>query len=264
MNMYWVYRLPNWFFGLLTVSVFVGFSLAGIFLSRRWMRRIHAQRSHNDIVGFYLAGITVLYGVSLGLLAIGAWTTYTDTQAKVTQEAAALSSLYRSVGSLPEPARSSLQNDLRRYTRQIIDVSWPEQQRGIVPTVNRATLDKMQQEFESFEPTTEAQKILVANISREFEALEASRSLRMDSVSTELPPQLWALILLGAAICITVTWFFHVESQTMHISMNVLIACLLGLMVFMVASLDNPYRGKISVSSAPFERVYSLMGEPSK
>lgn len=262
--MYWVYRLPNWFFELLTVSIFVGFSLGGIFPTRRWMRRIHAERSHNDIVGFYLAGVTVLYGVSLGLLAIGAWTTYTDTQAKVTQEAAALSSFYRSVGSLPQPARSSLQNDLRRYTRQIIDVSWPQQQRGIVPIENIATLDKIQQDFESFEPTSEAQKVLVANIAREFEGLEASRSLRMDSVSTELPPPLWALILFGAAICIIVTWFFDLESQTMHISMNVLIACLLGLMVFMVASLDNPYRGKISVSSAPFERVYGQMSNPNK
>jgi len=120
--MYWVYSLPNWLFGLLTVGLFVAFSLAGLFPSRAWIRGMHVQRPHNDIVGFYLAGITVLYGVSLGLLAIGAWTTYTDTEAKVSQEAAALSTLYRSVSGLPEPPRSLLQNDLRLYTREVIDV----------------------------------------------------------------------------------------------------------------------------------------------
>ena len=262
--MYWVYSLPNWLFGLLTVGLFVAFGLAGVFPTRAWIRGMHAQCSHNDIVGFYLAGITVLYGVSLGLLAIGAWTTYTDTEAKVAQEAAALSTLYRSVGGLPEPPRSLLQNDLRLYTREVIDVGWPEQRRGLLPTENRAPLDKFQRNFETFEPVTEEQKILMADISREFDALEESRSIRLDSVNEELPPPLWALILLGALICIVATWFFHTESLKMHIWMTGLIAALLGLMVFMVAALDNPYRGEVSVSPAPFERVYNQMSKSAK
>src|ERR1017187_8079170 len=136
--MYWVYNLPNWLFAVLTVGVFVAFSLAGIFCTRAWIRRLHRQLSHNDIVGFYLAGITVLYGVSLGLLAIGAWSIYTETENKVAQEAADLSGLYRSVSGLPEPSRSLLQNDLCYYTRQVIDVSWLEQRRGILPTEDSA------------------------------------------------------------------------------------------------------------------------------
>jgi hypothetical protein len=262
--MYWVYNLPNWLFGMLTVGVFVGFSLAGIFCTRSWIRRMHIQLSHNDIVGFYLAGLTVLYGVSLGLLAVGAWTIYTETEAKVAQEAAALSGLYGSVSGLPEPTRSVLQNDLREYTRKVIDVGWPAQRRGEIATENSATLDKFQRDFETFEPVTEEQKILMADISREFDALEESRSIRLDSVNEELPPPLWALILLGALICIVATWFFHTESLKMHIWMTGLIAALLGLMVFMVATLDNPYRGEVSVSPAPFERVYQQMARPGK
>jgi hypothetical protein len=262
--MYWVYNLPNWLFELLAIGLFVAFGLAGIFPTRAWIRRMHVQRSHNDIVGFYLAGITVLYGVSLGLLAIGAWTIYTETEAKVAQEAAALSGLYGSVSSLPEPTRSLLQNDLREYTRKVIDVGWPAQRRGEIATENSATLDKFQRDFETFEPVTEEQKILMADISREFDALEESRSIRLDSVTAELPTPLWALILLGAVICIVVTWFFYMESLKMHIWMTGLIAALLGLMVFMVAALDNPYRGEVSVSPAPFERVYQQMAEPGK
>ena len=60
-------------------------------------------------------------------------------------------------------------------------------------------------------------------------------------------------------ICIVVTWFFHMESLKVHIWMTVFIASLLGLVVFMVVSVDNPYRGKISVSPAPFERVHGQM-----
>jgi hypothetical protein len=262
MKMYWVYDLPNWLFELLTISLFVGFSVGGLLASRRMIRRVHLQRSYNDIVGFYLAGITVLYGVTLGLLAIGAWTTYTDTDAKVAREAASLASLYRTVGSLEEPLRSVLQQDLREYTRSVIEVGWPEQRQGIVPIENRDSLDKFRRDFRKFEPTTETEYVLEQDISVEFDALEMSRSIRLDSVTDELPSPLWSLILFGAAISIVSTWFFHMESMKMHIWMTVLFSGLIGLMVFMVAALDNPYRGKISVSPEPLVRVYDQMLNP--
>jgi hypothetical protein len=50
--MYWVYNLPNWLFQLLTIGLFVSFSLAGLLSSRKWMRRVHVVHSYNDIVGF--------------------------------------------------------------------------------------------------------------------------------------------------------------------------------------------------------------------
>ena len=257
--MYWVYDLPNWLFELLAVLLFVAFGVAGLLLSRRWMRGVHFQRSYNDIVGFYLAGITVLYGVTLGLFAIGVWTTFTETQLKVAREAAALSSLYRSLGSLQEPTRSLLQEDLRSYTHRVIYVGWPEQQRGVLPVEDRVALDTLQKDFQSFEPTTEAQRVLESDISREFDTLEESRSIRLDSVTDKLPTPLWALILVGALICIVLTWFFHMESLRIHIWMTVLLCGLLGLMIFIVAALDNPYRGEISVSPEPLVRVYGQM-----
>jgi hypothetical protein len=262
--MYWVYNLPNWLFELLTIIFFIGFSLVGLFATRKPIRRIHTVRSYNDIVGFYLAAITVFYGVTLGLLAIGAWTTYTETEAKVSREAAALSSLYRSVGSIQEPGRSLLQNDLRDYARRVIEIGWPEQRRGIPPVENRVALDKFQRDFHSVDFVTGTQIALEQDISRDFDTLEQARSIRLDSVSDELPTPLWTLILVGAFLCIVVTWFFQMESMKMHIWMTVLFAGLIGLMVFMTAALDNPYRGKISVSPEPLQRVYIQMLKPGK
>ena len=260
--MYWVYDLPNWLFELITIVLFVAFGVAGLLASRRMIRRVHLQHSYNDIVGFYLAGTTVLYGVTLGLLAIGAWTTYTETEAKVAREAAAVASLYRTVGSMKEPMRSALQQDIRDYTNSVIQVGWPQQERGIVPIENRLSLDKFRQDFRKWEPKTEAEAILEQDVSREFDALETSRSIRLDSVTEELPSPLWALIIVGAVICIISTWFFHMQSLEMHLWMTVFFSALIGLMVFMVAALDNPYRGNIRVSPEPLERVYRQMVNP--
>jgi hypothetical protein len=95
-DLHWLYDLPNWLFGALIVAVFTAFGLAGLFLTRRWVRLLHrTDHSHNDIVGFYLAAITVFYGITLGLVAVGTWETYSDVQNKVDHEAVALGALYR-------------------------------------------------------------------------------------------------------------------------------------------------------------------------
>ena len=120
MKIYWLYNLPTCLSGTLTVIAFVAFGLAGLYLFRRWVQRLDSREHHayNHIVGFYLAGVTVLYAVCAGLLAIGAWATFSEVQGKIDHEATALGALYRDIGAYPEPARTILQNDQRRYARQ--------------------------------------------------------------------------------------------------------------------------------------------------
>lgn len=255
--MYWFYDLPSWLSGILIIVAFVALGLTGMFATRSWVRSLHGvDHSHNDIVGFYLAAVTVFYGITLGLLAVGTWTTYSDVETKVDQEAIALGSWYRSVRSYPEPIRSGLQQDLREYVREVVDVGWPQQRQGIVPTGGSTRLAKFQNRFLQFEPKAETQKIVHAEAYAQFNALVERRRSRLDSVTAGLPGPLWAMVLIGALISIAITWFFDTASRGMHAWMTLLLSALLGLMIFLVAILDNPYRGSVSVSPEALERVY--------
>jgi len=257
MTMYWVYDLPTWVFGTLTVIVFVAFGLAGLFLFRRWVQRIdNGHHIYNHVVGFFLGGVTVLYAVAAGLLAVGAWATFDQVQGKVDHEASALGGLYRDTSAYPEPLRAAMQEDLRRYARQVIDLGWPLQRRGIVPNNASPILTDFQEHFMTFEPQNERQEILAGETYRAFNELTESRRGRLNSIDAEMPGPLWTLVIAGAGICIAVTWFLHTESFIMHVWMTVLFSSLLALLIFLIAVLDNPYRGKISVSAEPIERVY--------
>jgi hypothetical protein len=67
-RMYWFYDLPVWLSGILVMVVFAAAGTLGLFPTRKRVRALHrVDHSHNDIVGFYLAAITVLYGVTVGL-----------------------------------------------------------------------------------------------------------------------------------------------------------------------------------------------------
>lgn len=263
--MYWIYNLPNWLLGALSVSVFCVFGITGLAVTRKWAPSLHhATLSHNDIVGYYFGAITVLYGITLGLLMVDAWSTFTETEGKVDREAGALAALYLDISHYPDPSRHLLQDDLRDYARQVIDTSWPQQRRGIIPEGNFVTLAVVAYDLAAFEPVSNEQKDLHEESYRQFNELVQCRRSRLLSVTAGLSGALWGLVLLGAGINIAVTWCFHLHNQRMHFWLTVLISSLLGLMIFLLAAMDHPYLGKISVSSEPFQLVYEEVMDPRK
>jgi Protein of unknown function (DUF4239) len=261
--MLWVYDLPNWMFGVLTIALFVAFGLTGLAATRAWVPSLHHEsHSHNDVVGAYLGAITVFYGITLGLLMVGVWGTYSDAEVKVDSEAATMAALYRDVTHYPEPVRGRLQEEMRTITRQVIDLSWPQQRAGIMPKASLAEFTRFEQDLLTFEPVTEGQKILHAQAIHQFNQLVERRRSRVLSVKAGLSGSLWALVLIGAAINIALTWLFHVQKARMHFCLTVLTSSLLGLMIFLLAAMDHPYRGKLSVGPEAFEMVYERTMKP--
>jgi hypothetical protein len=257
MSLYWLYDLSSTALCLLIVSCFVAPCLIGLFLSRGLVKRLHkVDYSHNDIVGFYLAAITVFDAVTLGLVAVGTWQTYSDAQLRVDHEAAALGALYRDAGAFPEPLRTELQSDMKAYYHELVDVGWPQEQHGIVPNEDSVPLDRFQSHLMDFEPATEREKILTAEAFRTFNDLVQDRRVRINSVTAELPSPIWVMVVMGAVLSIVATWFFHTASFTMHFWLSVVYSSLIGLMIYLIVALDNPYRGRISVGPDALVRVY--------
>jgi len=258
MNFYWVYDLPNWLLGILTVGVTIAVALGGLYATRTWVRRVHGDRhSHNEVVGYYLGAVCVFYGITLGLVVVATWQNYSDVDSRVGQEAAAVGALYRGVSSFPDPNRAELQADLRQYVLEVINLAWPEQRRGIVPEQEGVTLSKFQTHLAQFEPATDSQKAIYAETYRGFNMVAELRGRRLQGVRAGLPGPMWIVVLVGALLTTALTWFFDLRSQSMHFWMTVMLSVLLGLLIYLLAALDNPFRGGISVGPQPFQLMYA-------
>jgi hypothetical protein len=71
---------------------------------------------------------------------------------------------------------------------------------------------------------------------------------------------MWYVVVFGAALTIALVWLFDMELVT-HLFLGGLLATFLGTLVFLLAALDNPFRGEVSISPEPFEHVYKTMQE---
>ena len=256
MTMYWIYDLPNWTLFLLILAIFLAVSLAGLFATRPLVRRLLGPTSNcNDVVSYFFAGIGVFYGLALGLIAVATWENYTDIDAVVGTEAAAVASFYRDLDGYPQPLRGRLETMMRDYTKLVIDKEWPAHKKGIALEDGDVLLDDLEDEVMSFEPTKEREKVLQAEVLHSLDTVQEQRRLRLQAVPTGLPAALWSVVLIGALLNIGLTYLFWVENLRVHAILVGTMAIFIGLLVFLTAAMDNPFRGEFSVSSEAFKTV---------
>jgi len=254
----WIYDISTWSLCLLIVGTFTIISLAGLFLTRKWILQLSgAMQGHNEGVDIFVGTVGLFYGLIAGLMAVAVWGTYSEMQTRMSAEAGALASLYRDVDSYPEPYRSKLTGYIRDYTRYTIDVAWPEQQKGLVPTDKYVGL--IESTLYSYEPKTESQKIIDASAIAGIGNYIQLRDFRLDNIAAGLPSSLWLVIIFGAIATVFLTYFLALERFEIHVIMTIFTAIMVSLLIFMIAVVDHPFRGTVSVHPDSFELIYNQL-----
>src|SRR5678815_3629561 len=127
----WAYGLSPIVLAIVMIGTIELLAIAGLVITR-WLivPRLHFHDGVNDAISGTVQAIGVFYGITVGLIAVGVWTTYSNAGDLVSKEASSVGALYRDFGGYPAPVREELRGKLREYTVFIIDQSWPAQKEG--------------------------------------------------------------------------------------------------------------------------------------
>ena len=250
-----IHDLPTWLMALIIAGAFVGTTVAAVSLiNRLWP--IHARHEHNDIAGFLIAVVGVLYAVLLASIAILALETLNHAERAVQQEAGLLGDLYRGAAFLPADSRS-LRTDLRDYADAVIGEEWPQMRRGIRPDTAWPILERMQAKLLALVPQSRLQEIAAERYLANLDQLYDARRDRLFVAFRGVVPAVWASVLSGAAATLAFSLFFGVANVRAHMAMVGLLAFSLSLVIVLIVAVDQPLRGDGQVSSEPFEYVRS-------
>jgi hypothetical protein len=260
MNLYWVYDIPGWLFAVLVVSTCISIGLVGQRLTDRWVRRIAGNSGeYNDLVYTALATVGVFFGITLGLISVGTWQNFADMNTNVNQESAALGVIYRMAAVYPEPANYSLKFAIEDYTQFVIEEEWPLQRRGIVPEKGSIKIDAIQKNLSNYEPTTESMKAIYAETLAKLDDMIIYRRNRLANVRYGLPDTLWGVVIIGTLINLILPWFLVYDRDLIQYMMIIMMAATLGILIYLMGAMDNPFRGDFSVSSESFQLVHKMM-----
>jgi hypothetical protein len=259
---YWIYDHPTSQIGALFGGVFVVATWLVTFIFRRFFHSwFHSERRANDMVGFALSSFSVFYGILIGLIAVAAYQNFGNVSDIVTKEASSLAAMYRDLGGYPQPIRGRLQDGLREYTRNEIDLGWPQMQRGVVPGDGTHRLEQFMDDLLRFNPEAKSQEIIHAETLRQLNNFMDLRRSRLNNVTAGIPGVLWWVVGIGALICVVLVAMLDMEVHV-HLILGGSLALFLGLVIFLIAAMDNPFRGTVSVTAAALESVYQTLMRP--
>jgi hypothetical protein len=260
---YWIYDHPTYQVGALFAVVFVLVTWAATFVLRRFLHPwFHRDRRANEMVGFVLSSYSVFYGILIGLIAVAAYQNFGSVGDLITKEASSLSALYRDLSGYPQPIRGRLQDELREYTRSEIERDWPQQQRGIVPSEGTHRLRQFTDDLLAFRPAEMRDEVVEAETLRQVNNYMDLRRSRLNSVTVGIPGVLWWVVGIGAVIAMLLVAMLDMEIHV-HLILGAALSMFLGLVIFLIAAMDNPFRGEVSVTPAPLQQVYATLMLPS-
>jgi hypothetical protein len=216
---------------------------------------VRGRDGSNDVVGSVLSCFCVFYGLLLGLIAVASYQNMSQVEENVAREVAALAALHQGVTAYPEPEGQNLRWLLRDYCRFVFKYAWAEYQSGVIPAGEQTRIAAFHERLLAFVPRDETQKIIHTETVRQFTVFLEHHRVRENSVTTGIPTVMWYVVIVGAVLNIALVWLFDTRLIT-HMFLGGILSFFLGSMILLIASMDNPFRGVVSVSPEPFELLY--------
>ena len=258
----WVYEISPLYLALLMFMAIELISLAGLFLVRWFvLPHLHLHDGVNDAISGTVQAIGVFYGITVGLIAIGVWTTHSNAADSVSREAAAIGALYRDSSGYPSPQRERLQAGVRDYTHAVIEQAWPEQRKGRILDVGTQILNQYQKDLFTFKPADASEAALHVEALRAYSLLINERRLRIDAVTGQLSTVMWCVIWVGAALSIGVAYLYRLEDAKVHALLVVLMAGFLAMVIFMIVINDRPFMGRNGIAPDSYQLVLDKLIE---
>ncbi len=246
--------------GLVIIGTLCLFTVIGLATVRRFiLPRLRVDIEDSEYAGAMLQSVMVFYGLAVALMAVSVSQTYSDVSKTLSGEATDIAALYRDVSGYPDPIRTRLQSELRDYTDQIIHGAFPLMAKGKIPTAGVQYMNRFQEILIAFEPGTEGQKLLHAETLRAYNVFIQSRRQRLDAVNTGLPGVMWLVVIVGAFIGLSASFFFKVEDARVQGIHALLLAMFIGLVIFMIFAMDRPFRGDLALGPGPYQLIYEQL-----
>ena len=251
--------LPLWLSGMLIVGLPTVLAMFGPILVRRYAT-LEKLTENNEVAGFKFAVVGVLYAVLLAFAIIVVWERFSDAENNVATEASAAANIYRLSQGINGQPGIALRGALTNYLRAVISDGWPAMERGRASTSAREALDGVYKALLTLESPERRDTALVSEILRQLDTITEMRRARLSAAVGLVPGLIWPILLGGALITISYTFFFGSENLGAQTLMTGMLSIIIfsGLLTAIV--IDHPFAGVVKVTPHALTRVLEDFG----
>jgi hypothetical protein len=243
--------LPFWALVLLYLGGGVTLGIGGFLTMRRLVPSLGAHADSR--------GLSSAFSISSGLFSfVLAFTigqlygNYTRANANARQEGTQLAQVLRASHGLPASLDRVVHREMLDYATEVRGREWRLMQHGHTSSVAWQDVNQAYNTLEHARTTAGSNPFFAQTLARLNDLVVARRN-RLDDVNLSLPPLFQALLLLGAVLAISSTFYFKPFGEPIQIVMIGAASALVGLALLVAVQLDYPYSGNVAVSNTPFQ-----------
>jgi hypothetical protein len=249
-------NLSTWELALLVVGGAVCIGLGGFTLMRRFVPSLadHADsRSLSSAFSISSGLFSFVLAFTIGQL----YTNFTRANADAKQEATVVAQVLRTSAGLPKPLAQKVRLETLSYAREVRTHEWHLMQNGGSSVVAWHDVDHLYKTLQA--SSSASSNPFYGQTLARLNDLVTARRVRLDDANLSLPVVFQVLLLLGAVLAISTTFYFKPFGERIQVAMIGAASALIGTAMLVALILDFPYSGAIAVSSAPFKAASLLL-----
>jgi hypothetical protein len=253
------FSLPYWVVMVIVAAAAVTAACCGQILFRRLVP-YRDLVAHNDVAGFMISIIGVIYAVLLAFVVIVVWQQYNDSDDRYGQEVAAMSNLYAYAGGLPASQRDEIRAMVRHYIRLMVDEEWPAMQAGGGSAGAAQVLSDLAEAIVPVRGTDVQTALLRMRLAETLQQAADNRRRRLFDNQQTLPPVLWTTLIVGAIVTVSFGYLFGVERFRAHLAMTASVAALVAVSFALLIELDFPFRRDSAIPPTRWADLQHVLG----
>jgi hypothetical protein len=247
---------PTWGLVVLIVGGAAVVGVGGFLLMRRFVPSLatHADsRSLSSAFGISSGLFSFVLAFTIGQL----YTNFTRANSDARQEASVLAQVLRSSEGLPGIGVTIRQESLS-YAREVRTHEWQLMEHGRSSVQAWQAIDRIYATLDKARATSGSNPFYAQTLAR-MNDLVVARRTRLDDANLSLPVVFQVMLLFGAVLALSTTWYFKPFGEGIQVAMIGAASALIGTAMLVALMLDYPYSGSIAVSSAPFKAATPLL-----
>jgi len=254
----WFYAHKTWQIGFAIDFTLVGLALIGLYFFHRlvpWRKR----EEDTAMVGLSYALCGSVYAVLLAFVAGNTFETMDKSEGIASEEANSLTALVFDSAGLGTQTANQVRHETDRYIDLVIQKEWPFQRAYKMDAANFEQgwemLRQISLELSNFEPKSEGQASVKAEMEHDINDLFTARRLRLLAATQHIPGAIWCMLLFGLGVVTVYVYLFGPHSFKIHVAVTVLTVLSIGFVFTLVIAEDYPFRGIVSVDSEAYSAV---------
>ena len=211
-----------------------------------------------EVAEHYLALVGTFYAVLLGLVVFDAMSKFQEAEKTVENEAKHMLTVYSLSDQFPDQS-PYIKEHVREYADEVVNRELKLMEEGEVSDKARSTILSLVSVVKAIKPVGDNQQAVFPILLQETINWWENRRDRIRESMFGIPTAEWVVLIIGALITISFTFFFTTDVRGVHLAMRLLASILIAMSLYLVLLFGSPFSGDMRVSDKPYRFVQMAM-----